>query len=46
MAPDLEDDIKDEKNPRLLEEDDIALLKTYVSSPRPDFFPSLLFSSI
>lgn len=32
MAPaaDVEDEIKDEKNPRPLDEDDIALLKTYV----------------
>ena len=30
MAPDPEDEIKDEKNPRPLDEDDIALLKTYV----------------
>lgn len=28
---DHEDDLKDEKNPRPLDEDDIALLKTYVS---------------
>lgn len=31
MAPEPEDEIKDEKNPRPLDEDDIALLKTYVS---------------
>ena len=31
--PDNEIDIKDEKNPRPLDEDDIALLKTYVSFP-------------
>jgi 26S proteasome regulatory subunit T1 len=30
MAPEPEDDVKDEKNPRPLDEDDIALLKTYV----------------
>lgn len=30
MAPDPEDAIKDEKNPPPLDEDDIALLKTYV----------------
>lgn len=33
MAPpaaDIEDEIKDEKNPPPLDEDDIALLKTYV----------------
>lgn len=30
MAPEPEDDIKDEKNPKPLDEDDIALLKTYV----------------
>lgn len=30
MAPEPEDEIKDEKNPRPLDEDDIALLKTYV----------------
>ncbi|KAL0463761.1 UNVERIFIED_CONTAM: 26S proteasome regulatory subunitA [Sesamum latifolium] len=29
MAPEPEDEIKDEKNPRPLDEDDIALLKTY-----------------
>lgn len=34
MAPDPEDEIKDENNPRPLDEDDIALLKTYVSSYR------------
>lgn len=31
MAPDPEDEIKDEKNPKPLDEDDIALLKTYVN---------------
>jgi hypothetical protein len=31
MAPEPEDDILNEKNPRPLDEDDIALLKTYVS---------------
>ena len=30
MANESEHDIKDEKNPRPLDEDDIALLKTYV----------------
>jgi 26S proteasome regulatory subunit T1 len=33
MAPEPEDDIMNEKNPRPLDEDDIALLKTYVSAP-------------
>ncbi|KAK6796089.1 hypothetical protein RDI58_009544 [Solanum bulbocastanum] len=35
MAPaaDVEDEIKDEKNPRPLDEDDIALLKTYGLGP-------------
>jgi hypothetical protein len=32
MAPEPEDDILNEKNPRPLDEDDIALLKTYVSA--------------
>ena len=32
MAPEHEDDFKDEKNPPPLDEDDIALLKTYVGS--------------
>lgn len=42
MAPDLEDEIKDEKNPRPLDEDDIALLKTYVcSSIGAHFFSTL-----
>jgi hypothetical protein len=37
MAPEPEEDIMNEKNPRPLDEDDIALLKTYVSAPpRPD----------
>lgn len=31
MAIEHEDDLKDEKNPRPLDEDDIALLKTYVT---------------
>lgn len=31
MTRDIEDEIRDEKNPRPLDEDDIALLKTYVS---------------
>lgn len=31
MAIEHEDELKDEKNPRPLDEDDIALLKTYVS---------------
>ena len=41
MAPEADHDIKDddEKNPRPLDEDDIALLKTYV------IFPSFPFSS-
>lgn len=30
MAPDPDEELKDEKNPRPLDEDDIALLKTYV----------------
>lgn len=30
MSNEHEDDLKDEKNPRPLDEDDIALLKTYV----------------
>lgn len=35
-SDDHEDDFKDEKNPRPLDEDDIALLKTYVRiSPKP-----------
>ncbi|KAL0791880.1 hypothetical protein Bca101_008126 [Brassica carinata] len=33
MTKDIEDEIRDEKNPRPLDEDDIALLKTYVSNP-------------
>lgn len=33
MTRDIEDEIRDEKNPRPLDEDDIALLKTYVSNP-------------
>jgi 26S proteasome regulatory subunit T1 len=33
MVRDIEDEIRDEKNPRPLDEDDIALLKTYVSLP-------------
>ena len=35
MAPEPDDDLLNEKNPRPLDEDDIALLKTYVSAP-PD----------
>lgn len=31
MAPEPVDDIMDEKNPPPLDEDDIALLKTYVN---------------
>ena len=34
MAPEPDDDLLNEKNPRPLDEDDIALLKTYVSAPR------------
>lgn len=30
MGGSVEDEIKDEKNPKPLDEDDIALLKTYV----------------
>ena len=30
MGGSIEDEIKDEKNPKPLDEDDIALLKTYV----------------
>lgn len=30
MTPEPEDEIMDEKNPKPLDEDDIALLKTYV----------------
>ena len=37
MPTDIEDEIKDEKNPRPLDEDDIALLKTYVRNT-PIFF--------
>ncbi|KAL7599674.1 26S proteasome regulatory subunit 7 homolog A [Lactuca sativa] len=33
MPTDIEDEIKDEKNPRPLDEDDIALLKTYGLGP-------------
>lgn len=43
MAPEPEDEIKDEKNPRPLDEDDIALLKTYVPSI---FFLRLFFFSV
>ena len=32
MAPEPEDDINDEKNPRPLDEDDIAILKPYALS--------------
>jgi hypothetical protein len=35
MAPEPEDDIMNEKNPRPLDEDDIALLKTYVRTATP-----------
>lgn len=50
MATDHEDDLKDEKNPRPLDEDDIALLKTYVCLKSPLFLlllqnPNFLFSS-
>jgi hypothetical protein len=38
MAPEPEDDIMNEKNPRPLDEDDIALLKTYVRAATP--YPS------
>ena len=37
MAPEPEDVIIVEKNPRPLDEDDTALIKTYVSVPRPDW---------
>ena len=37
MAPEPEDNIKDEKNPRPLDADDIALLKTYVFEPSEYF---------
>ena len=40
MAGEAELDIKDEKNPRPLDEDDIALLKTYVLSPPRSPSPS------
>ncbi|KAF2592313.1 hypothetical protein F2Q70_00043436 [Brassica cretica] len=33
MSRDIEDEIRDEKNPRPLDEDDIALLKTYGLGP-------------
>jgi hypothetical protein len=39
MAPEPEDDIMSEKNPRPLDEDDIALLKTYVRAARPPRIP-------
>ncbi|RRT64125.1 hypothetical protein B296_00042125 [Ensete ventricosum] len=42
MAPEPEDDTN-EKNPRPLDEDDIALLKTYVSCPSSAASPSLSF---
>lgn len=52
MGRDIEDEVKDEKNPRPLDEDDIALLKTYVSSTNssktletPCFFAYLRFAS-
>jgi len=43
MAIEHEDELKDEKNPRPLDEDDIALLKTYVilSLLNPNFPISL-----
>jgi len=46
MAPDPDDDLLNEKNPRPLDEDDIALLKTYVSAPGPDRSPSSLPSVV
>lgn len=42
MAPEPEDDIMAEKNPRPLDEDDIALLKTYVSAATPSDLPPSL----
>uniref|UniRef100_A0A804HUB3 Uncharacterized protein n=1 Tax=Musa acuminata subsp. malaccensis TaxID=214687 RepID=A0A804HUB3_MUSAM len=42
MAPEPEDDTS-EKNPRPLDEDDIALLKTYVSCPSSAASPSSSF---
>jgi hypothetical protein len=41
MAPEPEDDIITEKNPRPLDEDDIALLKTYVRAATPLGSPTL-----
>ena len=46
MAPEPDDDLLNEKNPRPLDEDDIALLKTYVSAPGPDRSPSSLPSVV
>jgi 26S proteasome regulatory subunit T1 len=40
MAPEPDDDIMHEKNPRPLNEDDIALIKTYVSAPQARLVPS------
>jgi hypothetical protein len=45
MAPEPEDDIMNEKNPRPLDEDDIALLKTYVRDTIPVWI-SLMISWI
>jgi hypothetical protein len=42
MAPEPDDDVLNEKNPRPLDEDDIALLKTYVSVQTPDRSPASL----
>ena len=41
MTRDIEDEIRDEKNPRPLDEDDIALLKTYVSLLSPPPIPKI-----
>lgn len=46
MAPEPDDDVLNEKNPRPLDEDDIALLKTYVSAPGPDRSPASLPSVV
>lgn len=46
MATDHEDDLKDEKNPRPLDEDDIALLKTYVCLKSPLFLKTLISYSL
>lgn len=44
MAIEHEDELKDEKNPRPLDEDDIALLKTYVSlNPNFNFYLSFRY---